>query len=87
MIEFPSFSMSYNTHTAYYSKSVCIEVFCSTDNRMATVTLLELETLNMTDRMSALIPSTEAEFMAAYKRAQNLITAALFANHSTVISC
>ena len=87
MIEFPSFIMSYNTHTAYYSKSVCIEVYCSRDNRMATITLLELKSLKRTPRMGDIISITEADFIAAYKQAQNLITAALFANHSTVVPC
>ena len=81
-ITFPSFVKNYNTYTAFYSEDVCIDVYISTDKKMAILTLIEFKTLNAGDRFSDTKPTCEADFLAAYKQAQDLITNALCANHS-----
>ena len=79
---FPAFFKNYSTYTALYSQDVCIDVYCSTDRKMAIVTMIEFKTLNTTDRITEATPCTEADFLERYKQAQQLIKSALSANQA-----
>ena len=82
-IIFPTFFKISNSYTAAYSESKCITASRSFDSKLVSITMLELNSLNLEIYSSLIVPISEAEFLAAYRKVQVLITAALFANHST----
>ena len=81
-IIFPTFFKHGNRYTAMYSKTVCIDVYRSYDNKMATVTVLELNTLGV---IEPVLLVSEAEFLAAYRQVQGIIENALHAYNTSLI--
>ena len=78
---FPSFIKDGNVHTAFYSRSVCIKAYCSTDKKMASVTVLEFSVCGPTCPKSLTI--TEADFFEAYKQSKIIVESALIHNRIT----